>query len=184
MRKVREMNRPRVAAGLPEIRIGVGVHTGTLRLGIVGESERVQGDIFSDAVNLANRIEGLCKVYGVGIIVSGETLGQLHDASAYRTRFLGHVQVKGKTKAVSLYEVLDGDDEATIARRAATRQDYEAGMEAYFDRRFEEAAGRFAAVLETDPDDMTASMYRDRCVLLTVDGVADDWDGVQTIDKK
>jgi two-component system sensor histidine kinase ChiS len=184
MRKVREMNRPRLAAGLPEIRIGVGIHTGTLRLGIVGESERVQGDIFSDAVNLANRIEGLCKLYGVSVIVSGETLAQLHDASAYRTRFLGHAQVKGKKKSVTLYEVYDGDDEVTVVRRGATRADYEAGIDAYFGRRFEEAAGRFAGVVDADPGDVTAAMYRDRCLLLTASGVPEDWDGVQTIDTK
>ena len=59
------------------------------RLRLVGEQQRAQGDIFSDAVNLANRIEGLSKLYGVSIVVSEQTLSRLPDASQYNQRFLG-----------------------------------------------------------------------------------------------
>jgi len=71
-------------------------------LGIVGESERAQGDIFSDAVNLANLIEGLSKLYGVSIVMSEATLPKLSDDIQYHQRFLGKVQVKGKNESVAV----------------------------------------------------------------------------------
>jgi two-component system sensor histidine kinase ChiS len=59
MRGLAEFNRERVSRGLEPVRIGIGLHRGLLRLGIVGELQRRQGDIFADAVNVASRVEGL-----------------------------------------------------------------------------------------------------------------------------
>jgi class 3 adenylate cyclase len=121
-----------VKRNAPAINIGVGIHTGKLMLGIVGEQERMQGDIFSDAVNLTNRIEGLCKFYGASIVVSEITLNKLANRGNYHTRFLGKVQVKGKDVPISLYEVYDGDAEAIIELKLKTKADFEAGAAPLF----------------------------------------------------
>jgi two-component system sensor histidine kinase ChiS len=184
MIKVRERNEVWTSTGKPEVRIGVGIHSGTLRLGIVGEEERVQGDIFSDAVNLANRIEGLCKMYGVSIIVSGDTLSQLHEPDKYFKRFLGHVQVKGKNEPITVYEIYNGDAEDLIELRRKTAPHYEAGLEAFFERRFDEAREHFARNLEIDPDDVTAGLFHERSVRFAKQGVPDDWAGVDALDTK
>jgi two-component system sensor histidine kinase ChiS len=166
------------------INVGIGLHTGGLMLGIVGERERAQGDIFSDAVNLANRIEGLSKLYGVSIVVSEETLSKLNDNEKYHQRFLGKVQVKGKKESVSVFEIYDGDAESLIELKLKTKQDFEQGLEHYFDQNFTEASVCFNNVLKRNPDDKTASLYLGRSAKFMVEGVSPDWQGVEAFETK
>ena len=79
--------------GLHEINIGIGLNTGDMMLGTLGEANRMEGSVISDAVNLASRLEGLTKIYGAGILVSDVT----HDASAgeFVSRRVDIVAVKG-----------------------------------------------------------------------------------------
>ncbi|HEY5564109.1 MAG TPA: response regulator, partial [Rhodothermia bacterium] len=184
LRKIRSMNDGRKKDGKPEVRIGIGIHTGSLRLGIVGEHERAQGDIFSDAVNLANRIEGLTKFYGVSVVVTGETLGQLQSPARYRIRFLGHVQVKGKNRPVSLYELFDGDPQPVVERRLKTRADYDAGIQAFLSRDFQAAAVHFERCISVDPDDAATKMYLERSLDFGRTGVPENWTGVEALNFK
>lgn len=91
--------------GLPALKIGAGLHTGKLMLGIIGEDERLQGTVISDAVNLAARLESLTRSMDVSIIISEQTLQSLRHPKDYQTRFLDRVQVKGKQIPISVYEV-------------------------------------------------------------------------------
>ena len=183
-RGLRILNDERAANGLIPVRIGVGIHYGKLQLGIVGEEERAQPDIISDAVNLTARIEGLTKMYGASVIVSQETVDALHNPEVYRTRFLGDVMVKGKNEPVRLIEMFDGDSEEVIQLRLDTQKDYEVGMEAYLAGAFDEAAAQFGAVIEANPEDKTASMYAERSRKYTAEGTPDDWTGVDRLDFK
>jgi hypothetical protein len=174
----------RVKLNVPAINIGVGLHTGNLMLGIVGEQERMQGDIFSDAVNLTNRIEGLCKFYGASIVVSEITLNKLTNRGDYHTRFLGKVQVKGKDVPISLYEAYDGDPEAIIELKLKTKADFEEGLHLYFEKEFAEAAVFFKKVLKINPQDKTAKLYLERSAQFMVQGVPEDWQGVEAMESK
>jgi hypothetical protein len=174
----------RVKLNVPAINIGVGLHTGNLMLGIVGEQERMQGDIFSDAVNLTNRIEGLCKFYGASIVVSEITLNKLVNRGDYHTRFLGKVQVKGKDVPISLYEAYDGDPEAIIELKLKTKADFEEGLHLYFEKEFAEAAVFFKKVLKINPQDKTAKLYLERSAQFMVQGVPEDWQGVEAMESK
>jgi two-component system sensor histidine kinase ChiS len=93
------------AEGSQPIQIGVGMHWGSLMLGIIGEAQRLQGTVISDAVNIASRLEGLTKRYRVPILISEQTLQALGDPARYNCRFLDRVQVKGKTELISVFEV-------------------------------------------------------------------------------
>lgn len=101
--------------GYKPIRIGVGLQTGTLTLGIIGEAGRMESTVISDAVNLASRIEGLTKIYGASILISQNTLFDLEQPSQYHFRFLDRVQVKGRQEPVSVFEIFSGDSEEMIA---------------------------------------------------------------------
>jgi signal transduction histidine kinase/ligand-binding sensor domain-containing protein/class 3 adenylate cyclase/CheY-like chemotaxis protein len=177
-------NSQRLKDGQPPIQVGIGLNNGSLMLGIVGEKERMQGDIFSDAVNLASRLEGLSKLYGVSIVVSEQTLSRVSDREKYHTRFLGKVQVKGKKEPVSVFEIYDGEPEPIIDLKLKTKTDFEEGVQRYFAKEFAEAAVFFKKVLKMNDADKTAKLYLERSAQFMVHGVPENWEGVEALESK
>ncbi|MDJ0984488.1 MAG: response regulator [Desulfobacterales bacterium] len=181
---VAEYNNDRQKKGYQPIGIGVGLHIGDLMLGIIGHAERMQGTVVADAVNLASRLEGLTRVYGSSISISEPTLKQLIDPDKYKHRFVDKVQVKGKKDPVSVHEVFDGDPPATIELKEQTKDDFEQGLCLYYDRKFSEASVKFNQVLEKHPEDRAARIYLKRSANYMVNGVPEDWTGVEVLTQK
>ena len=181
---VSEYNTDRKQKGFQPISIGVGLHIGDLMLGIIGHKERMQGTVVADAVNLASRLEGLTRVYGSSISISEPTLSQLQDPDQYKHRFVDKVQVKGKKDPVSVHEVFDGDPPAVVELKELTKDDFEQGLCLYYDRKFSEASVKFNQVLEKHPDDRAARIYLKRSANYMVNGVPDDWTGVEILTQK
>jgi hypothetical protein len=115
--------------------------------------------VISDAVNLASRLEGLTKYYGVSLLISQQTLGRLHNPMEYCIRFIEQVKVKGKSKAVAVFEVFDGDKAEIKEGKLATKTFFEEGLWLYYQHSFREAAQRFEEVLRINPRDMVAQIY-------------------------
>ena len=160
---VREYNLEQQRQGVAPIRIGVGIHTGNLMLGILGEEERMESTVISDSVNLADRIEGLTKIYGNYIAVTSETLGELSNSLRYQYRFLGQVQVRGKEILTQVFDFFDGDGEVQCKLKAATRTVFEQGIVLYHAQEFHEAKDAFQTVLAQNPEDGAAKFYLQRC---------------------
>jgi class 3 adenylate cyclase len=123
-------NAERRAAGQRAIGIGVGINSGTLMMGTIGEKHRMDGTVISDAVNLASRIEGLTRTYHVGLLVSQYTVESLADPKAYDIRPFDVVVVKGKTHPVTICEVFQRDPSDQRAAKAGTRDLLQSGVEA------------------------------------------------------
>ena len=102
---LRRWNDQRGQHGEAPVDIGIGLNVGSMMVGTVGEAARMQGDIFSDAVNLTSRLEGLTKEYGIGIAMSGEAVARLQDAKSYRLQHLGKTHVKGRRDPIAVYEI-------------------------------------------------------------------------------
>ncbi len=175
--EVARYNAQMSAQGLEPVRIGIGLHTGTVMMGIIGEAERLQGTVIADAVNLAGRLEQLTKVYGAPVIISEQTLKHLHDPDRYHHRFLGRARVKGKLQMVSIFEAFDGDPAPTIQLKLKTRPELEEGLSLYYARKFPEASVKFNHVLQQNPQDETARLYLQRAAYYLVHGVPPDWTG-------
>ena len=157
-------NADRRAAGQPPISIGVGINTGTLMMGTIGEKHRMDGTVISDAVNLASRIEGLTKTYGVRLLVSQYTAESLADSRAYDIRPIDVVVVKGKTHPVTICEVFQRDPAELRTAKAGTRDLLESGVEALARRDLVCARRFFEESLQKLPGDMAASNLLQKCV--------------------
>ena len=104
-----QFNAGRRAAGQQPIAIGIGINTGSLMLGTIGERHRMDGTVISDAVNLAARVESLTKDYKVPLLISEYTWRQLADPNIYDIRSIDVVVVKGKTRPVTIFGVYQRD---------------------------------------------------------------------------
>lgn len=93
------------AKGMPPMEIGVGLHTGGLMLGTIGESERIEATVISDVVNTASRLESSTKQYGVGILCSGDVLQRALYPDRWVTRLVDTVVLRGRATETDLHEV-------------------------------------------------------------------------------
>ena len=155
-------NKGRERANYPPVRIGIGLNTGIVMLGTIGGTQRMEGTVLSDAVNLASRLEETTKTYKTPLLISEHTLNALTHADHYCIRFLDRIRVKGKTQAQSVYEVFDNDLADTRAGKLASRQQFEEGVTYYHLKAIDRAISLFRACLNLAPDDKPAQIYLQR----------------------
>jgi two-component system sensor histidine kinase ChiS len=176
-------NDHRRAQGYQPIRVGTGIHSGSIMLGTIGETERMEGTVISDAVNLASRMEGLTKIYGANIVMSEQVLLRLQNSDHYNFRFLDHVLVKGKREPVSVFELFDGDEPPQQHLKDQTKSMFEEALMTYYDKDFVTAQQQLQAVLELNPHDSAAQLYLHRISHFIEHGFPVDWSGIESIHK-
>lgn len=174
-----DFNELRESEGKRPIEFGTGIHTGNLMLGIVGGYGRMDGTVVSDAVNLASRIEGLTKHYGASAIFSEDTLIKLKNPTMFNYRLLDIVKVKGKKKAIYIFELIDAETEPNRSKKIETKPFFVKAVELYKQQAFGDALNLFLEVEKIHPTDMAALMYIKRCQHIIKHGTPEDWNSIE-----
>ena len=183
-KRIEQYSKDRKMKGRRDIKIGIGMHTGKIIMGIRGDKWRWEGGIVGDSVNLASRIEGMTKIYGTSTLISDDTYNKLQNKEKFNIRFLGRAKVKGKDIPVGIYEILDGLNQDDFQLKLSTKKDFDNALAIYLNKDFEKALSIFKEIININSNDFTAHHYIDLCKLYIKEGIAEDWDGVEKLDKK
>lgn len=166
------------------LEIGIGIHGGSLMLGTIGERERLETTVISDAVNVASRLENLTKTYGTPIIVSEAIVNALDPSDRFMCRYLDTVRPVGKKEAIELWEIIDGMTNEIRELKLASKPVFDEGLRLYRERKFPEATTIFRNIFIENPGDIPARIYRDRCAYWSGHAINAEWDGVQILRNK
>jgi adenylate cyclase len=177
-----ERLRPVFAArGWPHLDLGVGVNTGQMVVGNMGSKDRLIYTAVGDPVNVAARLEGLSKEYGVHVVVGEATVAAAPDAFVYR--FLDLVAVKGRAEPLRCYEVMARAGALAPAARERLAR-YQEAIDRYRSRRWEDALRLLEALDRETPGDGPVALYLRRARALLAAPPPDDWDGVFVAETK
>jgi adenylate cyclase len=174
-------NIERKARGQLPADMGIGINTDEVVSGNIGSPKRMNYTLIGDGVNLAARLESACKQYGARILISENTFRKLKGT--YRIRDIDDVVVKGKTKPVGVYEVLDYHNDETFPNLMDVVNHFREGRKHYRAANWDGAIRAFEECLKANEQDKLSRIYIERCELLKA-APPPDWDGVWRMTSK
>ena len=162
--------------GKAQIKIRCGVNTGLMVVGNIGGEARFDYTVIGDSVNLASRLEGACKHYGARIAISEFTYAHVQEHVLVRE--LDLVRVKGKTKPITIFELISTLDQPLPSEQQRALDLYAQGLHHYKQRDWANTLKHMQQVYDLDPHSRPASMYMERAQAYLDDPPPESWDGV------
>jgi len=182
IRELNEWNIVRESEGKLPVHIGIGLNTDVVVSGNIGSKKRMDFTVIGDGVNLAARLESACKQYSAKILISEFTQAKLRGI--YRMREVDLVVVKGKTKPVSVYEVLDYHTPDSFPNMMDVLGNFTEGLSRYRSGHFDKAIAAFEKAISYNPKDKLSRTYIERCEFLKANPPEGQWDGVWVMTDK
>lgn len=140
------------------------IHAGRIRVGIVGQQERMAAATISEVMTLSDFLRETAEKYGVRILITGAAAKDIPDlAERFHTRMIGYVHIRISGTLEAVYDVYDGDCDRERRGKDGTKELFGRALEDYLALRFYEARLKFAKVLRENPRDLAARAYVYRC---------------------
>ncbi len=158
---LKTFNERQKSLGRSALNIGIGLNTGLMTVGNIGSQKRFDYTVIGDEVNLASRLEGLTKYFGVDIIISKSTLDAC-TKNIFSVRALAKVIVKGKDIPVEVYELIGFLSESDQSTKDALTL-WEKAISSFTKRELEQALAFFQEYSKLNPEDEPAKIYLRKC---------------------
>ena len=180
-RSLASMNKRWQDRGLPTMVTRFGLATGEVVVGNIGAETRLNYTVLGDTVNLAARLEGLNKLYGTRVLVSGDTYHRVGEDFEFRR--VDRVAVVGKTETVDIYELLGYRNEVPAETIEFARA-YENVLDEFQSGKFDSALAAAHQLNVRYPGEQSVEYLVDLCSEYLGDPPQEPWDGANRLTRK
>jgi adenylate cyclase len=180
--ELKKLNDGWIAEGRMPLGMGVGINQGEVIVGNIGSHERMDPTVIGDAVNLASRLEGLTRIYGVDILIGATAAELVRDE--FHLKSVARAQVKGKSEPVDIFTMIGSRNDDVDPELLKWIESYEEGILKFREREFKDAKILFSRFLEFYPDDFLAKMYLERALEYEQQPPDEAWNAVEVFKKK
>jgi len=181
-RELLRLNNAWKTEGRMTLGMGIGINHGDVLAGNIGSQDRADLTVIGNAVNLASRLEGLTRIYGVDILVGTAAADLIRDE--FHLRSVARAQVKGKTEPVDVFTIVEARNAALDQELLIWLETYEKGIRKFRDRDFIQAKILFSRFLEFYPEDYLAKTYLDRSLEYEQAPPDETWNAVEVFERK
>lgn len=174
--RLRELRKIWKKQNRPLLKARIGINTGPMLVGNLGSTYRFSYGVVGDQVNLASRLENLSSIYGTEILIGENTAKEIEND--FHLRKIDFVRVKGRIKAVHIYELIDDASNPLSEKTEKFLNDYKNGFSLYKKRKWSNALEHFNMAKDSHPKDGPTALMIKRCRHYAGNPPAGDWDGV------
>ena len=143
--------------------LGIGVHSGSVMMGTLGEAERFEATAIGDTVNVSSRVNALTHILGAQVLLTGIVFDGLSASEKENCRWLGLVTLKGRSQAVDVYECFATESLDKIPALRENRVVFETALRDYFEGNVAAAHAVLEAIAEDCPWDKPLQFWLKRC---------------------
>ena len=181
-RELLRLNNAWKTEGRMTLGMGVGINHGDVLAGNIGSQDRADLTVIGGAVNLASRLEGLTRVFGVDILVGATAADLIRDE--FHLRSVARAQVKGITEPVDVFTIVGTRDHSADQQLSIWLKTFEEGIRKFRERDFTQAKILFSRFLEFYPEDSLAKMYLERSLEYEQAPPDEAWNAVEVFERK